>query len=163
MIRKIVDVNEYKEQFPYFIYSQLTLNTPRSFFLNTIAQGYGYLLRKVICKYPDVDSGVTQFNKDLFIEFFDNTAFQARQVAPIPLQLISTYNNNVIRNTVPAAPATYPVGKIESYAMLNFYYPYGETINIQITGQVSSNPATVDIILCGYYLPEDTSLTVGGK
>lgn len=154
---KKINVSDYTDYFPYWIYGQLTLGTPRAFFLNSIPAGYGYLLRKVVCKWPDVNSLATSYNKNLFIEFFDQTSFVARQFAPIPLELISSYCNNMIRNSAPAAGGGYPVGSVASTAMLNFYYPYGDTVNIQITGQVASNPATIDIVLQGYYIPEDTA------
>jgi hypothetical protein len=160
-LRKI-DIDDYTGYFPFFYYGQLSLNTPRAFFLNTVPSGYGYLLRRVVCKWPDVNTTVTQYNKSLFVEFFDQTAFCARQFAPIPLQLISTYCNNQIRNGAPTNPAVYPAGQPLSTAMLNFFYPYGETINVQITGQTGSNPEAIDIILQGYYIPEGTAKIHGG-
>lgn len=152
---KRINVADYIGYWPYWYYANVPLNAPRAFFLNSVPAGTGFLLRRITCKYPDVDSGVTQFNPDLLIEFFDTSSFKARQDTAIPLNVISTYNNNVRRNSSPVAPAVYPAGCIKSSVPLNFYYPYGDTINIQITGQSGGNPASIDIVLHGYFIQEN--------
>lgn len=150
-----VNINIAAEKLPYFIYGNISMNASTNYFLNTLPNNYGYLLKKVVCSYPDVNSAVTAFNNPLYIEFFDTASYKARQTNRIPLELISTYCNNKIRVAIPAAPADYPVGELKSVINLNFFYPYSDIINIQLSGVNPNVPANVDILLMGYFIKRE--------
>lgn len=147
-----IELKNYTDKIPYFIYSQLSFGIPKQIFLNTLPNGYGYYLKKVICSYPDVNSGVTGFNSPVYIEFFDMAGFKARQTNKIPVETFSSYCNNLIRYTVPTAPAEYPAGVYSGSLNLNFFYPYNDIININVSCDGTNKPATFDILLTGYFI-----------
>jgi hypothetical protein len=152
---------------PYFIYFERVLTRPVELFTFLISYGYGYLLRRFVCRYDGVDTVTGKLAPPLFVEFFDNYNCRARQVTPSPLPLMSTPNHggNIeyeIQTTTPHL-MTVKTGK-SSEKILNFNYPYMDVLRFQISGGGSAMHTTyegpvypsIQIMLDGYYVPEQS-------
>lgn len=142
---------------PYYMYSSVSISATKSFILQNLPNNYGYLLTKIVCSWPDVDSAVTGYNNPLYIEIFDTASFKARQVNRLPLDIVSTYCNNHIRADIPVSPASYPTGQLQSIIPFNYFFPYSDILNVQISdgnsfGTSGLTPATIDIVLMGYFI-----------
>lgn len=158
---------------PYWIYRRIFLTHYREYFTFKIDYGFGYWLRAVRYKYPDNMSGATA--PRLNLEFFDNANFKARQPLPFCPEMISTPGINA--TALQTNPQ--PVDSTGTYTMdakpapfnttpLNWLYKYGDTIRIDITGQNISTPGSespmfIDLLLQGYYVPQEAFELYGGK
>ena len=181
-----IDLQTAKDTLPYFIYKRIPIAHFREYFTFRIDYGFGYLLRSVRVKYPELSpafsnilassvpgSGVTAGTMQL--EFFDQANFKARQPLPFPARLISTPGSD--KSLQYAAPSPVDADglnvnlsaapEIKSVSNLNFLYKYGDVIRIDITGQVYSggkwSPYFMDLQLCGYYVPQKSLAMYGGK
>jgi hypothetical protein len=177
-----IDKNLASQIVPYFIYKRLELTTPRAYFMFPLVDGYGYFLRSVTVKFPEI-----YWNKfhgwencfPLFIEFQDEENNRSKQNDPLRItDFISPGNQGVSTRSASASPPL-PGTEINYFAatplknrkILNYYYKNGGNINIQITGQstpvyqdlVPLRPPRVDIVLNGYYCPEKTAANWGNR
>jgi hypothetical protein len=155
------------ETTPYFIYKQIPISHPREPFLFTINYTNGYMLRSIVAHWPTLGRF---FAGELKIEFFNQANFKSRQNVPVDLALLSTPAQNTDSRsfTEPNGVLTMTQGQRTSRKILNFFYPYNDTIHLEISGQYfsSSNawePEYVDIMLEGYYIPEPTKKAFGGR
>jgi len=142
---------------PFFIYENRTIAAPIERFAWRIDYGFGYLLRRIVTHWTTQQG--SYFNPFLRIELFDTGTGKARQVQSIPLDLITT-PNRVSINSPKFGNFEQGAGVRGSSKILNWYYPYGDTIEARITGQVFApvpvawRPVNVGIMLEGYYVPE---------
>jgi len=162
---------------PYFIYQQIVFNSFRGFFTQRIDSGFNFFLRRVWIKtmgvfsdnFPPLKNGPVLI-PELYIEFFDKGNFKARQANPIPIPLLSTPGNSDVWNSGgPFTDGHYnSTARMPLYSkFLNFLYVYGDVIDIEITGQQGTQlpgptgyqPWFADVMLEGYYIPEE-SLTM---
>lgn len=145
---------------PYFIYSQISLGHYREYALNKIAYGYGYLLREIVLRTVKGSySAPLTLSDDLFIEFFSDAVSKARQTLPIPFQPLCNPSIDAPVKSIGSNAVANKSYKLKSSIKLNFFYPYGDTINLQITGQNAvdiSSGRKLDMVLKGYYIPEKT-------
>ena len=163
-----INVEFARQSAPFFLFFEKILTHGSELFTFRIDYGYGYLLKRFICRYDGVDITTGKLAPALFVEFFDNYNGRARQVEPSPLPLLSTPNHggNVeheVRN--PGGPDLFTVktGKT-SEKILNFNYPYMDVLRFAITGggvpmktYYGDVYPSIEIVLDGYYVPE-TSL-----
>lgn len=184
MVRFNLDIA--KNVLPYFIYKRIPVLNYREYFTFKIDYGFGYWLRSVRVKYPERVPADTHLvpllpgvvypqSRKIKLEFFDNANFKARQPEPFSATLISSpgpdhcftfaapspVDNDGYSINFSAAPAP------ASISNLNFLYKYGDIIRIDITGQdrVSGYfaPDYIDMLLVGYYVPQETFIMYGGK
>lgn len=142
---------------PYFYYKRLTLTHYREYFIFKIDNSYGYFLRAISTGWPAINAH--GYSPDLNLEFFNKSQLKARQLEPVPAILLSTPSG---LGTKPALlPASVPANIRGSRKILNFFYPYGDTVEIHITGQDTTNPEYIDLVLEGYYVPDKSLLYWG--
>lgn len=174
-----------KNVYPYFIYKRIPLAHYREYFTFKIEYGFGYWLRSIRVKYPEISPALTDIitpvsgsavqSPTIKIELFDNANFKARQPLPFTVELVATpgkercysyaapspVDNDVYGINFSAAPAP------QSINNLNFLYQYGDVIRIDITGQALNgaqwSPDYLDMMLVGYYVPQFTFELHGGK
>lgn len=158
---------EFARQYaPYFIFFERVLVRARELFTFRIDYGYGYLLKRFVCRYDGVDIFTRQLAPPLYVEFFDNYNCRARQVEPSPLPLLSTPNHggNIEYEVQSQTPHTFTVktGK-KSEKILNFNYPYMDVLRFAITGggiplktYLGEEYPSIEIMLDGYYVPEQS-------
>jgi len=159
-----VDLEFAQQSQPYFIYEKRFLSKPIERFTWKIDYGFGYLLRRFVCLWPDATFvGTAAMSPTLYAEWFDTGTGKARQVQPIPLDLTSSPNRyGEIQPIVNGLRIG--AGLRGSFKILNWFYPYADTIELRITGQDVSglhhcgvpNPPFVHVLLDGYYVPEKT-------
>jgi hypothetical protein len=168
MLKKI-DIRESQKLFPYFIYKRLELASPREYFFYKLDYGFGYFLRRMVARWPSIitppHSSPTTVN-DLYFEFFDKSKKISRQIEPIPGNLLTTpgRDGTAKAESKPVDKdifgVNFPASAPKSFKLLNLFYMYGNQIEIQITGQanaaVAGNKFYLDLLLCGYYLQEDS-------
>jgi hypothetical protein len=135
---------------PFFIYRRLNLLQLTERFFYKVDQGFYYLLRDIIFKYPEIDATGAIFGP--FLEF--RLVQKAQDIypddVPIPLRLVSTpasFGNAI--NAAGQMTANSP----RNQKTLNTMYPQKDNIEIKITGQNGVTPTVVDIVLNGYLLP----------
>lgn len=147
----IEQLDSIRESQPYFIYKRILLNTPTARFLHTIDYGFWFLLRKIICKYPQVDVTGAIFGPNLRFETYQTAANKFPQNVPIPFELVSSPGSTGV--TIDAA-GNMTATPVKNAKLQNVVHPYRDTIDIRITGQNLTTPTQIDIMLLGYYLPE---------
>jgi hypothetical protein len=188
MVRFNLDIA--KKVLPYFIYKRIEVGNFREYFTFKIDYGFGYWLRAIKVKYPFLTqyynnvirstvyaSGGTEVPK-LKLELFDNANFKARQPAAFTAELISSPNQGVCIAYQAPQPADPGVPYLinftaepapKSLSNLNFLYRYGDIIRVDITGQELVQPSNIwgppwlDILLVGYYVPQETFVMYGGN
>lgn len=174
-----------KNVLPYFIYKRIALAHFREYFSFKIDYGFGYWLRSVRVKYPEIapalagiygtPAGTEKQSPKVKLEFFDNANYKARQPSPFTAELVSTPGSDrcysyaapspvdadIFNLNFSAAPA------VKSISNLNFLYRYGDVIRIDITGQEAQSgqwtPDYMDLLLVGYYVPQSSFEMYGGK
>lgn len=159
---------EFARQYaPYFIFFERVLTRARELFTFRIDYGYGYLLKRFVCRYDGVNILTGKLADPLYIEFFDNYNGRGRQVEPSPLPLLSTPNNggNIEYEIQSQVPHTFTVktGK-KSEKILNFNYPYMDVLRFAIIGggvplgvtYAGAQYPSIEIMLDGYYVPEQS-------
>jgi len=146
---------------PYYLYQRLHLIHYREYFNYKVENGGGYMLRRLTVKYPSVDARGTTYNPQIEIEHFDNAVNKARQINPIPARLYAPPAGHediaVIAAPSPVDNTAFGVNMTSSqrlnHKILNYYFPYGDTILVHITGQDTTNPSYVDLLFEGYFMP----------
>jgi hypothetical protein len=161
-----VNVEFARQIAPYFLFFERVLTRPVELFTFEIAYGYGYYLRRFVCRYDGVNTSAGTLAPPLFIEFFDNWNCRARQVKPIPLPLISTPNNggNVEHEVQSFTPHLFTVKTARtSEKLLNNFHPYRDILRFQITGggvpwstYMGDIYPSIEIMIDGYYVPEQS-------
>jgi len=155
---------------PYFIYQRIIFNAFRGFLTQKIDYGFNYFLRRIWVAYESSWSttGTWPANKailpNLFVEFFDKGNFKARQASPIPLDLITATRRGSIRVETQQNGQYNMTANAPKYSkFLNFLYVNGDVIDVEITGQSLTNqgvtayqPSMIDVMLEGYYIPDET-------
>ena len=151
---------------PYFLYEKRFIHFPIERFFWRIDYGFGYLLRRVVISWPYTLIANGGFpTPELYAQFFDSGTGKARQVDPIPVSLFSSpasFSEKSPTANFPAPDMRVGCGVRGSFKILNWYYPYGDTIELRITGQDTIgaqhcgqiNPPYVRVMLDGYYVPE---------
>jgi hypothetical protein len=160
-----IDVDLQKQIQPYFVFRELKVTQYGQYINFTSPYGFGYLLRRLTMNYNNATSiaGVLHnLNPMLSVEFFDTVGVIARQVNPIAFNLISTPSGNT--NTVSPVPLVLPVplkGYRITHKILNYYWCFGNTVQLQITGagfndinDVTGSQIDLQILLEGYFIPE---------
>jgi hypothetical protein len=179
------NLNIAKDVLPYFIYKRVPLAHFREYFSFKIDYGFGYWLRSVRVKYPEISPALSDILGNLTgseaqsptikLEFFDNANFKARQPEPFTALLVSSPGADRCYSyaaPLPVDTSGYSINfsaapAVKSISNLNFLYRYGDVIRIDITGQ--AKPATqwtpdyLDLFLVGYYVPQKTFEMYGGK
>lgn len=183
MVRYNLDIA--KNVLPYFIYKRLALGHFREYFTFKIDYGFGYWLRSVRVKYPELSpalanilgtlAGTEKQSPKIKLEFFDNANFKARQPLPYTAELISSPGSNRCYSYAAPSPVDANGFSInlsaapgpKSVSNLNFLYKYGDVIQIDVTGQESQSgqwtPDYMDLLLVGYYVPQGSFEMYGGK
>jgi hypothetical protein len=170
---KKINVEFARQSSPHFIFFERILTRAVETFSYRLDYGYGYLLKRFICRYDGVNISTGKLAPPLFIEFYDNYNGRRRQVAPSPLPLLSTPNNGGgVEHEIQQAggPDLFTVKTPKtSEKILNFNYPYMDTLRFDITGggvpmKTYYGPVfpSIQIVLDGYYVPE-TSLEMWEK
>jgi hypothetical protein len=135
---------------PFFVYRRLVLAQPTEKFFYRVDQGFYYLLRDIIIKYPEIDATGAIFGPFLEFRIIQKAQDIYPEDTPIPIRLISSpASYGVAINAAGQMTATQPTGA----KTLNTIYPQKDNIEIRITGQNGVTPAVVDIVLNGYLLP----------
>jgi hypothetical protein len=161
-----INIEFARETAPYFVFFERILTRPVEVFSFLISHGYGYLLKRFICRYDGVNTATGTLAAPLFVEFFDNYNGRARQVQPSPLPLLSTPNHGGnIEQEIQGGPFdlfTVRTGR-KSEKILNFNYPYMDTLRFQISGggvpmksYTGDRYPSIEIMLEGYYVPEQS-------
>ena len=162
---------------PFWIYKRLQVGHYREYFTYSISYGYGYLLRTLKYKYPDMVSGSPVQSERLKLEFFDNANYTARQPAPFSFDLISSPGMDGATVSAAPSPADAEAFNVnfsakpfpKSLGTLNFLYKYGDVLRIDVTGQLFDSgtglwsPNYIDLLMQGYYVPELGQAQYGGK
>lgn len=167
-----IDVDFARQIFPFFIFFERVLSRGREIFSFPIVNGYGYFLRRFVCRYDGIDTSTGTLARPLFVEFFDNWNNRARQIVPTPLPLVSTPNNGggVEHEIQSMTPHTFTLKTPKtSEKILNHYHPYLDVIRFAITGGGVAVKTyfglvypSIEIMLDGYFVPEE-SLEMWGK
>lgn len=156
---------------PYLIYERvITRNSFRAYMNSPLENGYNFFLRKITArwaeKWPANDNpdfpfpAPTNFTQDLQLEFFANGRPGARQVQPIPAQLITSPGGGDSQIGVMGTNIALTSSAPKATKLLNFFYAFRDVVQISVTGQtffgaIGINlPVWVDIVLHGYYVRE---------
>lgn len=145
---------------PYFVYHRYLLNTPRVYSLYSVPYGFNYLLRSVFARWDGL--GTVTTDPPLRAEIFNSASSRARQNTPVSLALVSSPGGETTTAVEPGAPFNISftaLGRTSS-RLVNLAFPYGDTIRMEITGQIPGYTA-VDIVLQGYLIAE-TALSMWG-
>lgn len=172
---QLIDTKLAEKVFPFWIYKRVKPTAYREFVTYKIEYGYGYFLRFLKFQYAFCETLTQNVSApQIKIEAYDNARFKARQPLAFDPALIAT--PGVTFNEVTAAPD--PVDN-DGYGYnfsclqgplnctpLNWYYQYGDVIRVDITGQnltPSANPVIIDVLLQGYYVPQEAFELWGGN
>lgn len=149
---QIIDVQLVKQKQPYFIFFESGITDLQQIFSFTIPYGFGYLLRRLTADWNTINVAPAALEPiSLNLELFDTIGDLSRQKDPIPLNLISSPAG--VPDTILSAAAgpgspfySGPGGALRgiysAHKTLNYYYAYGSTIQIRITGQdANTTPA----------------------
>jgi hypothetical protein len=167
MLSSKVDLNFAGQSQPYFLIFERSLVHPTEVFTYKLDYEYGYILRRIIAKYTGMVG--TTLVPDLFIECFDPALGQAKQTSAYPLPLITTQNNGGFSEIEVSGQLSCKSSKT-SEKILNYYYAYGSTIRIDVTG--GGNPIMSGytptypllwLMLDGYYVPEKSLATMTAR
>ena len=162
---KKIELDFTNQVIPYFIYKRITIAGYREYFTFQLDAGYGYLLREIELFHREDYNWRDNNNNEravLSLEFFDNAVNHARQLQPVPSNLINSYEFDVINYTgapVQTLPQIENVLNVpKKNKILNYFYPENDTIRIDITGQIHNtkygwSPKQIDVMLKGYYIP----------
>jgi hypothetical protein len=151
---------------PSFLYYKVIFNNGefRRILSYRVDNGFGYLLRYVTATWneyvyfpPNGSEGHYALADSIDIEFYIRR--QSRQSNPIPLRCISSPCSAVSNPLSPEALFAQPIG---SHKVLNFFYQYGDTVELHLTrGSTETEsftpPAILHLVLKGYNVPEPTS------
>jgi len=155
-----IDIDQQVQIQPFLYYKEIVVSNYRQFITFNQPYGYGFLLRYVTMNYNTISKTGLNFNNNpvLNVEFFDNVGSIARQISPVPFNMLSTPCGNV--DTVLNTPISVPVplkGFRLLHSLLNYYWPFGDAVQMQITGAglTDLNQIALQIILEGYYVPEN--------
>jgi hypothetical protein len=183
MVRYNIDLA--RDVLPYFIYKRVPVTHFREYFSFKIDYGFGYWLRSIRVKYPELSPaqsdilpasipGTTTPAGIIKLEVFDNANFKARQPSPFTAELISTPGTNKCYSYAAPSPVDADGYNVNftaepapnSISNLNYLYKYGDVIRIDITGQLYTggqwSPDYIDLFLIGYYVPQKTFVMYGG-
>jgi len=173
-----IDTDMAARVYPRWFYSRIDLvGKARQYFTLSYDFGFVYLLRFITVNYPVVLLGAAnKYGPTLRVEFFSTCPDISRQSRPIPVDLISTPAGVAEESAVAGAPAAAvrwlgtqshaaPVGtgidftasQLGSHKVLNYIYPNESTLKVEITGQDLADPVALDLLLCGFYIPEKLS------
>lgn len=150
-----VDLRVVQATQPYLVYHRYALNTPRVYSMYEVPYGYNYLVREVFCRWDG--AGTLTTDPALSTEVFNASSARARQTGPVPIMLYSSPGGE--NAVVPAAGGVPPFGvqffavPLTSYRLVNIAFPYGDTVRLEITGQIPGY-SFVDIVLHGYLIAE---------
>jgi hypothetical protein len=161
---KPVDVRTAAQSQPMFVYNRIALTVPRVFVLYVVPYGFNYLLRRIVSRWNE--RGAATIDPSLNLEMFNAASSRPRQEDPIPFGMLSSpCGGDVQAIAEPLNPSgvTMTVSPRQSLRILNIAYPYGDSIRLEVTGQVAGAPAWVDVMLEGYLLPESLLAMWGGK
>ena len=152
MIGKI-DIDMWRSVYPFFIYQQVALLPGhRGTLLFTIPQDYWYLMRRIICKAPELDAAGATFNPGLFIEIRGSSRHRDYQNAPIPIRHLSTPGQGGIQVTV-AGQLT--AAQPSSLVLIDEILPQYDNIEMYFSGNdVTPFPAFIDVVLTGHMVPD---------
>lgn len=139
---------------PYFVYSRVSLAVPRAYVLFSVPYGFNYLLRRVVSRWPE--RGAATIDPSLSVELFNGASSRPRQVAPVPFGLFSSPAGDDVATVASPAPGgvSMTAAPLQSLRIVNIAFPYGDTVRLEVTGQVAGAPAWLDLVLMGYLIPE---------
>ena len=170
-----VKIDVVRQNVPQFYYKRLDVNNlALGYFIIPIDIGYAYLLRTVKTKYSVWVEEVSLLS--MKVEFIQQHAGRELQSEPIPFNLFSTPNNAgaTLNNgvatpgvTVNAAPqpvdntafdVNFSANPVKNNMILNYFYQRREDLYLKISfePEVIRNSGYIDILLCGYLIPDFT-------
>lgn len=145
-----LDIDSISKSQPFFIYRRIVLLQPTEYFFHRVDQGFYYLLRDIIFKYPEIDATGAIFGPFLEFRLVQKAQNIYAEDVPIPLRLVSSPASFGV--AINAAGQMTPV-QPENQKTLNTIYPQKDNIEIKITGQNGVTPEVVEIVLNGYMIP----------
>lgn len=156
-----INVDYTKQIQPFWFYVEFILENLRQYLNFNIPPGYGYLLRSVRSNWNDL-SGL-QFNSTCSISFYDFIGdiarIQPKPESAVPLNLLSSPVANIDTNIpAPSLPINLK-GHICFEKILNYYWKYGSTVKIDISGQKDSDVSKegLQLLLMGYFVLENVN------
>lgn len=160
-----IKIDPNSEAVPNYIFKRLNLTHFREYFVHQFDNGWNYLLRQVVIKWPEITHpvGGLTVGPQLYFEFFSESGSLTRQAQPLPGQLFTSpagYDVEVSAAPLPVDTDCFSVNftaQAPKYvAKINWLFPYKGALRIDITGQAGAPivPAYVDIFLMGYNVIE---------
>lgn len=154
---ELLDVNSMQGVQPFFIYRRIALSGPISYMFYALDYGFFYLLRTIHAKYAETDGLVQYPNLSIFA--VQKGSGKEAQNVPIPVNLFCTPGNAGI--SISGANTT--VASVKAAKLQNIVYPFRDNMEFQITGHAGGVPASIDIMLLGYYIPVKNFEMWGGN
>src|SRR4030043_269468 len=148
-----IKVNELMGMFPFFIYQRVALPaTSVGKFLYPVEIGYWYWIRRIICKWAEVDTAGIVFNPGMLIEIFGSSRHRSYQNVPVSLRLLSSpCGNGVQINATGQMTATCP----SSTKSINELLLQRDNIVMQFSGHNATPfPFFINVMLVGYMIPD---------
>lgn len=155
-----LDIKKFSAVFPYLIYRRVVLTGP-GILLFPIDMGYWFWFRDMRAQSPEIDVAGVTFNEGLSFELIGSAVHRVYQDVPIPLRLVSTPASDGIQAF---AGGQFTAASVSSTKKLNYMIPNRDNIQIRVTGQDATPfPATMDIVLCGYLIPDNAGIEWKGS
>jgi hypothetical protein len=149
------------DMFPFFIFQRVALiPNARGVFLYPIETGYWYWLRKILCKWAEVDAAGAVFIPDMLIEISGSSRHRSYQDNPVSLRLLSSpCGNGVNINVAGQMTATGPSSAIAIDELL----PQRDNIVMHFSGNNATPfPAFINVCLVGYMIPDNKMIQFRG-
>lgn len=135
---------------PYYVYEQVQLTAPVTYWIFPIDYGFYYLLRKIHAKYPEYDEVELVYGPPLNFELFQRAQNIVNQVQPVSPDLFCTPGSEGVN--IDAAGGLTAVS-IKFAKLQNTVYAYKGQLEVHIHGYNGTTPKCCEIMMIGYLIP----------